>query len=132
MRIASSSLREDELVGLGSVDEDAVDARRTEVARRVVLATQARGVDGVHEHVRHGVYLRLLTVAELRVDGPHLYAARHFLVGTERVGHVAVARVHRSVGIHLVEASVVVRVYLRRSTHRNGKQKRNKPQYVSY
>ncbi len=63
-----------------SVDEYALNSRRTEVAERVVFASQARCEDAVHIHVRHGIGLSRGAVAEILVDSPYVQAAWNFLV----------------------------------------------------
>ena len=63
-----------------SVDKDTVDAWRPQIAQRVVFSPQSRGERGVHVHVLQGVHLRLLSVAESLVYGPHLQSLGYFLV----------------------------------------------------
>ena len=100
--------REDEAIVQRSVNEDAVDAWRAEVARGVELAILPRGEDGVLEAVRHGVDHCRGPVAEALVHGPHLDALRYLLVRAQRVGGLpAVALGDVACGVNLVELAVV-------------------------
>ena len=115
-------LRKDELPGLWPVDNNAVNARRTKVSRRIVFAAHARREDGIHEHMWHRVRNSQTSVAEARVYGPHLDALRYLLVRSQRVLHVFVsapADIARSV--HLVVSVVELRVNMSADGHEHQK-----------
>ena len=76
-------LRKDKLLCFRTIDKYAMYARRTEIARRVILTTQTRCKDRVHKHVRHGVNSSFPLVAKTRIDRPYPYAARYNFVRTQ-------------------------------------------------
>ena len=85
--------RNEEVIRLGkhklfrqtSVDEDSVDARRTQVSCRVELPAASCGEHRVHIHVMKGVWCSGKTVAEPFVNGPHPHTNRNLLVVFRRV-----------------------------------------------
>ena len=78
-------LREEEVAVGGAVDEDSVDARRTQVSCRIELPAASCGEHRVHIHVMKGVGCGGKTVAEPFVNGPHSHPNRNLLVVFRRV-----------------------------------------------